>query len=312
MLALCCSFIQAQQFNYPGNNNISDTPQLFAEGIISDGLSNRDFAISPKGDEIFFTIQQPKFLLSTILYMKKVNNQWSKPKVASFSGVYRDLEASFSPDGETIYFSSDRPANEQDSTNDFDIWRITKSKDGSWNNPEHLDTNVNSAANEFYPSVSKSGNLYFTVEAPYGKGKEDIVMCRFNQDHYEKPVSLSEAINSAGYEFNAFIDADEQFIIFTGYGRKDDLGGGDLYISRKDAQQNWQPAVHLSAPVNSVALDYCPYVSPDKTTFFFTSNRAAKGFEYKQRKNYSDIKSLLSGCGNGLDDIYIMNFSAVK
>jgi hypothetical protein len=53
------------------------------------------------------------------------------------------------------------------------------------------------------PSLTKNGDSYFTVEADYGKGKEDIVMCAFKNGAYEKPVSLPEAINSAGYEFNA-------------------------------------------------------------------------------------------------------------
>ena len=94
---------------YPDPQLPSDTPTLFAKGILSDGLTNRDFTISPSGDEIFFTLQQPRFLTSTILYMQKQNGKWSNPMVAPFSGRYRDLEASFSPDGQTIYFSSDRP-----------------------------------------------------------------------------------------------------------------------------------------------------------------------------------------------------------
>src|ERR1700704_2006294 len=89
------------QTTYPGGELPVDTPKLFAPGLISDGLSNRDFTISPAGDEIFFTIQHPKFLASVIIRLTKVNNIWGKPEVAPFSGVYRDLEASFSNDGNT-------------------------------------------------------------------------------------------------------------------------------------------------------------------------------------------------------------------
>jgi len=301
--------VSSAQKNYPGAKFPSDTPSLFARNILSDGLSNRDFTISPDGDEIFFTVQQPKFLLSAILTLKKKNGKWGKPVVASFSGVYRDLEAAFSADGKTIFFSSDRPVNEKDSVNDFDIWQVTKDNNGNWSNPQHLGFTVNSEKNEFYPSVSKNGNLYFTVEAGYGKGKEDIVMCRWNNGSYEKPVSLPDAINSANYEFNAFIDPGENFILFTSYGRNDDMGGGDLYMSKKDSNGNWLPAKHLPPGINSTALDYCPFLSWDKKYFFFTSNRANANFKDRKKKTYAEIKSLLSTTGNGLDDIYWVKFN---
>ena len=65
------------QNQYPDKQFPADTPRLFAEGVVSDGLSNRDFTISPKGDEIFYTIQHPAFASSTILHMikKMVNGQ---------------------------------------------------------------------------------------------------------------------------------------------------------------------------------------------------------------------------------------------
>src|ERR1700742_4954021 len=92
---------------YPDTHFPNDTPRIFAPGILSDGLSNRDFTISPSGDEIFFTIQQRGFLSSTIIRLVKVNGEWSKPEIAPFSGTYRDLEATFTADGKTIFFSSD-------------------------------------------------------------------------------------------------------------------------------------------------------------------------------------------------------------
>lgn len=183
------------QVTYPGAQLPADTPQLFAPGLLSDGLSNRDFVISPKGDEIFFTLQQPRFASSTILYLVKKNGKWNNPEVAPFSGKYRDLEAAFSPDGQTIYFSSDRPVS-GDKTKDFDIWKVKRLANDRWGEPENLGPTVNSDKNEFYPSVTKSGNLYFTAELPDGKGSEDIVICKWTGTGYSKPESLSEDINT--------------------------------------------------------------------------------------------------------------------
>jgi len=191
---------------------------------------------------------------------------------------------------------------------DFDIWKIDRLPGGSWGNPQHLDTMVNTGKNEYYPSVAKNGDLYFTVEAPYGKGKEDIVMCRPATSGYSKPVSLPDAINSPNYEFNAFIDSDEQYILFSSFGRSDDTGGGDLYISRRDSNGNWQPAKHLPLPVNSTGLDYCPFVSWDKKYLFFTSNRENHALWDRKGKTYRQLQAILGNPGNGEDDIYWVKF----
>ena len=168
---------------------------------------------------------------------------------------------------------------------------------------------VNSEQDEFYPSVTKSGNLYFTTQIETGKGKEDIVVCELKNGHYLPPVSLSESINSKGYEFNAFVDPDEQYILFSSFGRNDDMGHGDLYLSVKK-DNAWQPAVNL-ANLNSNALDYCPFVTWDKKYLFFTSSRASYKSPFSKRQSIEDLKKGLSDPGNGFDDIYWVRFDNV-
>ncbi len=305
-VAISC--VAIAQPPYPGSTPPPDTPQLFAPGLISTGLSTRDFAISPSGDEILYTIQHPKFLSSTIIRIKKTHGAWGNPEVAPFSGVFRDLEPSFNWTGDTLYFSSDRPRSNTPAKRNFDIWRVIKKVNGEWGQPEDLGDTVNSLENEFYPSVAKNGNLYFTVEASYGKGTEDIVVCKRTAKGYEKPVSLPEAINSKFDEFNAFIDPDEKFILFGCQGRPDELGNGDLYISKKDQAGNWTPARRLPEPINSKSIDYCPYVSRDGSAFFFTSSRLRKEWYANDPVTYPQLQQLLREPGNGFDSIYWIKF----
>ena len=119
---------------------------------------------------------------------------------------------------------------------------------GDWESPLQLDSLINTDKDEFYPSISKNGNLYFTRDN--GDAKDDIFFSRFTNGKYELPVALSDSINSKGYDFNAYIDPDENYIIFSSYKRTDDLGGGDLYFSRRK-NGVWQSAIHFGAGINS-------------------------------------------------------------
>jgi hypothetical protein len=296
------SFSQKTKITWPQ----SSSPVVFAPGFISDGFDNRDMAISPKGDEIFFTIQHRA--LSVIMYSKKTGDAWSQPQVADFSGRFKDLEATFSADGNKVFFSSARPVTDTGTrAKDYDIWYVER-KGASWSTPHHLSTVVNTVKDEFYPSLSRKGNLYFTRDN--GKTKEDILAAEWKNDQYAEPIPLPAEINSEGFDFNAFIDPDEEFIIFSSYKRPDDNGGGDLYISAKKEGQ-WQPAKNLGGVINSGSLDYCPFVSFDKKYFFFTTKKMTiKPTAVKL--NGETVKKILSSPGNGTDDIYVMSFETIR
>ena len=156
-----------------------DTPPpvvtLFGKDVISTSINERDFALSPDGTKIFYTISTPKSTFQTIVYSRKAREaEWTLPEVAAFAGEYSDLEPEFSADGMTLYFSSNRPLRGKE-PKDFDIWKITWQND-SWGTPENLGVIINSTADEFYPSVAKNGNLYFTAAYAGGIGKEDIYL----------------------------------------------------------------------------------------------------------------------------------------
>lgn len=286
----------------------SDTPQVFAPGIVSDGFANRDMTISPDGNDLFFTIQWYFGLYSVILHTQMINGRWSTPDTAWFSGRYNDMEPAFSPDGNKLFFTSNRPLKASDSTKDYDIWYLRK-KDEKWEGPFNLGAPVNTIKDEFFPSLTKSGTLYFTRNN--GDAGDDIFVSEFIGGKYGVPKPLPQSVNSAGDDFNAFIDPDEKYIIFSSVARKDDLGRGDLYYSLCD-HGSWQPAVHFEKGVNSTTLDYSPFVSADSKYFFFSSKRRIVQFPFPVSKTAKEIRDELNSYGNGFEDIYIMNFRAVE
>jgi Tol biopolymer transport system component len=287
------------------------TPRIFAAGRVSDALSNRDMAMSPRGGELFYTIQAVRGQVSMILRMYYSGGVWSGPEMAPFSGRYGDLEPAYSASGDTLYFASNRPLREGDPMKDYDIWMVRK-ENGKWGEPARLDTVINSVKDEFYPSVARNGNLYFTREMKDGKGHEDIAVSEWKNGRYQLPYSLPETINTDRYEFNAFVDPDEQYLLFSSFGRSDELGGGDLYLSFKDRQGRWMQAIHLDSTINSNSIDFCPYVSPDGDYLFFTSGRMRVEPPFAKPLTFKDLQDLLGRPGNGLNDIYWVSWKTVR
>ncbi len=296
ILFLLTSIIHAQ-----GNS-----AEPFLHEIFSQFPNVRDIAMSSEGDEIYFSVQSYQDEVSIITCIKKINDKWSAPEIASFSGNYYDIEPFFSPDGLKLYFVSNRPLDStNDKNKDFDIWYVQReNKNSEWSGPINLGPPINSNENEFYPSIADNKNFYFTCDARGTKGKDDIFFSKWTGKTYTEPVSLSDSINSEGYEFNAFIAPDESYIIFTGYQKEDGLGSGDLYMSHKLSDGTWTKAKNLGAEINSTKMDYCPYVDTKTNTLYFTSKRSSVNNSNKSFSTVQEFLDEMKKYENGLSRIY--------
>ena len=204
--------------------------------------------------------------------MQHSDEGWMEAEVLPFSGRHQDIEPFFSPDGSWLYFASDRRMDADSSRTDYNIWKVAY-REGQWGEPQALDTVINQAGDEFYPSVTSDGDLYFTATREGGPGREDIYVSSPEAGGYGPARALDTTVNTALFEFNAYINPDGNLLVFSSFGRSDGLGGGDLYYSRKDSTGNWQASRNLGAPVNTERLEYCPYVDLEAGILYFTSER---------------------------------------
>lgn len=283
-------------------------PQPFLPELFAAFPNVRDLVIAPGGNELFFTIESNKKEFSSIAFSKKKGDKWSKPELVSFSGKFRDLEPALTADGLKMYFASARPLSDTGTVaKDIDIWYTTRaSLDAPWSAPVNMGKPVNTEKDEFYPCITLSGNLYFTRQSEEAERNEDIYISISYQGKNILPLRLSDSINSLKYEFNAFVAPDESFILFSSYGRPDDLGGSDLYISLKNAKGQWLSAKHMN--VNSERIDYCPYVDAEKKTLYFTSERSEFPASFKEAQKISVFTQ--GGKPNGQSRVYSVPFSA--
>jgi hypothetical protein len=191
------------------------------------------------------------------------------------------------------------------SKKDFDIWYVSrKDKQSAWSKPINLGAPVNTELDEFYPTLSNNKNLYFTMDAPNGAGKDDIYFCEWNGKSYEKPMMLSNKINSLGHEFNAYIAPDESFLLFTKYNAKDGFGSGDLYIAKRDNKGNWLEAENLGNMINSKYMEYCPYYDFKQEILYFTSKR--NEIQPQKFVDFATFQNYISEGMNGISKIYFI------
>jgi len=283
--------------------NTTDVIQF--DKALNQFINVRDFCISKDGKEAFFTIQSPNQEISQLASIRKENNKWSKPEILPFCDAYKYLEPFLSVTNNRLFFVSDRPLNDSTSVKkDFDIWYVDRNhEDNKWSEPKNIGKPINSELDEFYPSVSKNNNLYFTMIAPEGFGEDDIYYCKWEDNSYSNPILLNENINSAGYEFNAFISEEEDFLIYSKYNEADGQGSGDLYISKKDANGNWNKAKNLGIPVNTKYMEYCPFYDEKNEILYFTSKR--NNIKPKRFNDISDFTRYINESNNGLSKIYM-------
>jgi len=291
LIAIAISSLLLAQNNPYFGFDVPTNAEVFAPSIISADSYERDMAISPDGTEIFYSIVESRES-AKIVTVKQIDGVWQPAELASFSGTSFNIEPAFNYEGDKLFFASNR-REDGAGTKDFDIWYVEKQADGLWSDPINVGDPINTDKNEFYPSLAKDGSLYYTANYTNGRGGEDIWYSDFENGVYNAR-KIVPAINSQQDEYNAFIDPDEQFIIFGSFGRDDDAGRGDLYIGRKDVDGNWQAAENMTE-LNSAQLDYSPYVSGDGKTLFFTSERAVETKIEADPFNINEsLKALLS------------------
>jgi hypothetical protein len=246
-------------------------PEVFAPGSVSTDGDEVNSVFTPDGKEFYFS----KFaggLGYSIMVMREEGDGWTAPSVAPFSGVYSEVDMFITHDGLRSFFISRRPLSPGGPRSPgYQIWSMER-EDEAWEQPVHLGSAVNMGPRQLYPTVAQNGNLYFNSAAT-GYGKGDFFWSVFSGGVYEEPENLGASINTEYDETDALVAPDESFLIFTSVARPDGFGNGDLYISFRNDDGRWLPAMNMGDEINTSSSEFCPVLSPDGKYFFFTSGR---------------------------------------
>jgi Tol biopolymer transport system component len=300
---------QQQRYSYTVSGPLPQ-PQIFGEGVISTGDYDTHPAFAPDGKTLYFLKCTADIKTCAICVSHFKNNRWTEPVVAPFSGQYWDVDPFVTKDGKTLYFSSNRPLKEGGPAKvDTDIWKVEVTSHG-WKAPLRLDSPINSEGGEYYPTLADNGTIYFGSTREGGKGGSDIYRCPLVDGQYTAVENLGDSINTADNEFEPFIAPDESYLIFMAT-IPQGLANGDLYFSN-NINGKWSKAEKLPAPLNSTGTEWSPKVTREGQYFFFSSTRNTQIGIPSKSETVEQLTRRLRRAGNGLADIYQVDFSVVK
>ncbi|GAB2959757.1 PD40 domain-containing protein [Hymenobacter coalescens] len=249
--------------------------ELLGPGSLSTAANEYNPSLTPDGRTLVFARSQPDFKDAHIFITRLERGHWQVAQPLPFTDArYADSDPSFTPDGRTLYFASDRPAPSRDSTRrDLDLWQV--SWDGRhWGKPEHLGPAINGKGMELGPSLSE-GFLYFSSARRSGQGGLDGYRARQQPGGFAAPDNVGPTLNTAASESDLEMTADGRWVLFWS-DRPGGAGGGDLYAAPRTAA-GWGPAVRLPGEVNSPAFDFTPTLSADGQWLYFASTRRVAG-----------------------------------
>ncbi|MBI4645266.1 MAG: PD40 domain-containing protein [Bacteroidia bacterium] len=192
-------------------------------------------SFSADGQLIFFTAcMRPGGYGDCDLYFsRRIGDRWSEPKNLGrdVNTQFRESEPSFSSDGKTLYFVSDRPGG----YGQYDIWKTTYNDLNFWTKPVNLGPKINTDGHEMSPFIHfDNQTLYFSSNSLMGMGGRDIFYSRKDSaDEWQEPINIGYPINTNEDEADLTVSSSGTKAYFSssmpgGYGNKD-LYEFDLY-----------------------------------------------------------------------------------
>lgn len=209
------AFQKAKTIGAPVNTAEGDEEVI---GLTSDGKTMLIYYDNLKGYGDIYSVEADKNLnfKKPVMLDENIN-----------SAGATEIAASISPDGNTLYFASDRSGG----FGGTDIYVSHKLPTGTWGPPLNLGPNVNTQYDEDFPNISSDGKtLYFSSKGHTSMGGYDI----FRADWDDQSNSWT-GIKNFGYPINTTEDDMNLRLSETGrYGyiaalREGGLGDLDIY-----------------------------------------------------------------------------------
>ena len=263
------------------------SPPINLGPTVNSTSTDRGPAISKDGLSLYFASTRPGGFGGEDIYVSQRetgDSEWG-PAInlgPIINTPANELVPAFSRDGHLMFFASNRIVG---SFGGVDIWvsrREHTHDDFAWQPAENLGAGVNSPSLDEGPSYFENNNevgvpqLYFSSGRLSG-GPGSIFVSEQAADGSFGPAELVFELSGLGNTRRPSISHDGLEIFF-GSERPGIPNSQDLWVAtRETVFDAWSEPINLGSPVNSALIDVQPYISSDRETLFFASNRPGGG-----------------------------------
>jgi peptidoglycan-associated lipoprotein len=210
-------------------NTLTSLPQSINSENINDGC----ITFSPDGKTMVFAkgnSGKRKGGNDVDLFICRFRNgTWTEPVALNINDPEAwDSSPSFSPDGRTLYFASNRKPRGRDRAayGGDDIYSAQMDTRGRFSKVKNLGADVNTSGNELFPYVAEDMKLYFSSDGHPGFGGLDLFVVK-RASGRTVIENLGQPMNSTGDDFGIFLfRADRGFLTSNREGGK---GDDDIY-----------------------------------------------------------------------------------
>lgn len=265
--------------NLPDQSPLPFKPELTPDGMIIHGGS-----FSPDLKTYLYTLSDAQYERFDVRTVVKVGDQWSEPEDAFFNSEFSEHGAKFSPDGQTLYFSSTRPTGVVGIPDTWHIWKSEK-QNGAWTEPEFIDIPNLRDKLISHPTITQSGTLYFHV-SNLDYSEMTLYTSQWSNRKFGEAQKLQITENSLAC--TPFVSADGQTLLYASIGNQ-----LDLMVSHKTAAGEWDKPTALGKNINTNGQGN-PYLTPDgKYLFYTTGTETQQGQSPDWQVNWVDLPLVL-------------------
>lgn len=174
------------------NNDSWGTPVDITQQL---GGYDRFYSNSITGDGRLLVLYMDDGGDGNLYFSERDGNKWSKIRNPgrNINSIYWESHGFITPDGNTLYFSSNRSGG----SGDLDIWISKKDEDGSWKDPVNCGKIINTPFNEDTPFFDPdSQSLIFSSSGHISMGGYDIFRSTAKNGSWTNPVGMPYAFNT--------------------------------------------------------------------------------------------------------------------
>ena len=268
-----------------------DYDQLYFASSRSKDKDQKISAITGQNNNNFYVIK------------KDEQGNWLQPEELEdeVNTEFDEGTPSFTPDGNTMYYTYCTQAPEGDRTAEIYMSSRSSAKWGKGSKVEILKDSVTALA---HPSVSPDGRwLYFVSDAVGGQGGKDIFRARINGNDFGPMENLGPEINTEGDELFPYV-RDSVTLYFASNGHPG-MGGLDIFRATLDSTEHWH-VENMRSPINSNGDDFGITFEGVHERGFFSSNRNdARGYDHLYSFELPVITVKIEGIVFDVDEVPI-------